>query len=131
LSKAKLAETLVESIAFRLVNHQGLSHNAIMTLVGHDVLLRVGRRNAPLRRWLTVWAATVEDITWRNIDDVRRNYPAADGIKLRSGFVVTVFNVKGNEYRLLTSIDYDAGIVEVLDVLTHAEYDKDLWKDRY
>jgi mRNA interferase HigB len=50
---------------------------------------------------------------------------------LKSAFVVTVFNVKGNTYRLLTSIDYDAAIVEVLDVLTHAEYDKALWKDRY
>jgi len=47
-----------------------------------------------------------------------------DGVRLGSGTVVTVFNVKGNEYRLLTSIDFDAGIVEVLDVLTHAEYDK-------
>jgi mRNA-degrading endonuclease HigB of HigAB toxin-antitoxin module len=36
-----------------------------------------------------------------------------------------------HESGLLTSIDYDAAIVEVLDVLTHAEYDKALWKDRY
>jgi mRNA interferase HigB len=52
-------------------------------------------------------------------------------VTLKSKLVVTVFNAKGNEYRLLTSIDYDAGIIEALDILTHAEYDKDMWKDRY
>jgi mRNA interferase HigB len=100
-------------------------------LVGHDVLLRVSRRDAPLRKWLTIWAKTVENVIWHSLNDVRKAYPAADGVKLNSRFVVTVFNVKGNEYRLLTSIDYDAGIVEFIDVLTHAEYDKEMWKDKY
>src|SRR5688500_12342587 len=107
--------------ACALPDSSSLSHNAIMTLVGHDVLHRAGRRNAPLRKWLTTWAATVENAMWHNLGDVRKTYPAADGVKLASKFVVTVFNVKGHGYRLLTSIDFDAGIVEVLDVLTHAE----------
>lgn len=112
-------------------NGTALSHNAIVTLVGQDVLRRAVRRNGPLRKWLTKWAATVENVLWYNLEDVRRAYPSADGVRLKSSFVVTVFNVKGNDYRLLTSIDFDAGNVEVLDVLTHAEYDKDLWKQRY
>ena len=102
-----------------------------MTLIGHDVLHRAGRQNAPLRKRLTIWAATVENRIWHNLNDVRKDYPSADGVKLKSKVVVTVFNVKGHGYRLLTSIDYDAGIVEALDVLTRAEYDKDLWKERY
>ena len=102
-----------------------------MKIVGYDVLLRVSRRNAALRRWLTVWAATVESLDWHSLDDVRKLYPGADGVRLRSKHVVTIFNVKGNEYRLLTSIDFEIGTVEALDVLTHAEYDKNLWKDRY
>ena len=44
--------------------------------------------------------------------------------------VVTVFNVKGNEYRLLTVMRYRAQQVYVIDVLTHAEYSKGKWKDR-
>jgi mRNA interferase HigB len=102
-----------------------------MTLIGQDVLRRAGRRNAPLQRWLTTWAQTVENGEWQSLNDVRRTYSTADGVKLKSGFVVTVFNVKGNNSRLLTSIDFDAEIVEALEVLTHSEYDKDLWKDRY
>jgi mRNA interferase HigB len=102
-----------------------------MILIGQDVLVKAGRKNPTLRRWLASWSATVEAVTWNSIEDVRRAYPSADGVKLRSMVVVTAFNVKGNEYRLLSTIDYDVATVEALEVITHAEYDKDFWKDRY
>jgi len=102
-----------------------------MTLVGQDVLTRAGRRNPPLRNWLVAWAAVVQASSWRSILDVRRAYPSADGVVLPSRTVVTVFNVKGNEYRLLSWIDYGAQVVEALAVLTHAEYEKDAWKLRF
>jgi mRNA interferase HigB len=102
-----------------------------MTLLGQDVLSRAGRKNAPLRQWLLRWVATVENAVWLSLEDVRSVYPNADGVKLKSNVVVTIFNVKGNNYRLLTSIDYDAQITEALEVISHSEYDKSLWKDRY
>lgn len=102
-----------------------------MTIIGQDVLTSAGKKNKPLRRWLANWVVVVREAQWGSIDDVRRAYPSADGVALRSKTVVTVFNVKGNEYRLLTWIDYDASVVEALEVITHAEYDKELWKERY
>src|SRR5947207_527217 len=98
-----------------------------MTLLGQDVLQSAGRKNVPLRRWLTSWAATVNAAEWFSLDEVRKSYPSADGVKLRSTVVVTVFNVKGNEYRLLSHIDYDAQTVEALELLTHADYSKEQW----
>jgi mRNA interferase HigB len=103
----------------------------IVTLIGQDVLANAGRRNKPLRTWLAEWAATVANARWQSIDDVHKAYPSADGVLLASGTAVTVFNVKGNTYRLLTWIDYDAAVIEALEVITHAGYDKDLWKARY
>jgi mRNA interferase HigB len=102
-----------------------------MTVFGSDVLDKVGRRNKPLARWLRNWTNVVEDADWQNIDDLREDYPSVDGVSLASGTVVTVFNVKGNQWRLLTWIRYDAQIVEALDVVTHAEYNKNMWKQRY
>jgi mRNA interferase HigB len=102
-----------------------------MTLVGQDALVDAGRRNKPLRTWLTEWAAAVGHTDWDSIDDVRKTYPSADGVALTSGAVLTVFNVKGNHRRLLTWIDYQAQVVEALEVITHAEYDKNRWKARY
>lgn len=102
-----------------------------MRLIGQDVLNRALRKHADTRKWIEAWVATVADAQWQSIDDLRADYPSADGVKLRSRLVVTVFNVKGNEYRLLTHVNYADQIVQALDLLTHAEYDKDRWKERY
>ena len=34
-----------------------------------------------------------------------------------------VFNIKGNDYRLVVAIDYEKGIVWIKWIGTHAEYD--------
>jgi mRNA interferase HigB len=101
-----------------------------MRLIGQDVLTRAVR-HADARGWIATWIATVHDANWENLEDLREDYPSADGVKLKSRLVVTVFNVKGNEYRLLTSINYEAQFVQALELLTHAEYSKDRWKERY
>jgi len=36
----------------------------------------------------------------------------------------------GNDYRLITAIHYNTGMVYVMLFLTHAEYDKQAWKER-
>ena len=102
-----------------------------MQLLGQDVLHEAGSRNKPLRKWLQEWILIVEAAEWRNIDDLRRSYPSADGVRLRSGTTVTVFNAKGNLWRLLTCINYRAQYIVALEVLTHADYNKNLWKQRY
>ena len=43
---------------------------------------------------------------------------------------VTIFNISGNAFRLITAIHYDTGKVFVLDFLSHANYDKEHWKTR-
>ena len=49
-----------------------------------------------------------------------RRYPSAD---ILPGNRV-VFNIKGNNYRLIVKIHYNTGIVFIRFVGTHAEYDK-------
>lgn len=58
-------------------------------------------------------------------------FPHADAATVRSGNTVTIFNIGGNDYRLIVSIKYKWGVVYVRDFLTHAEYSKDAWKMRH
>jgi mRNA interferase HigB len=105
-----------------------------MTVRNVAALVKAGRRNAPLRSALELWRQAAEAATWSSLIELRRTFPSADGVTVDVGrgikIVVTVFNIKGNEYRLIAVVNYAAATVLVIDVLTHAEYGKDRWKDR-
>ena len=99
-----------------------------MELVNVGVLDRFARKHRDAAKWLANWVDVARAASWNSLHDLRKLFPSADGVTLKSGAVVTVFNVKGNEYRLLTVIHYVAGRIVILDVLTHEEYDREKWK---
>jgi mRNA interferase HigB len=72
---------------------------------------------------VTAWYSTASKATWHSLSDVRQIFRHADGVGDK-----TVFNIRGNDYRLIVSIRYDLGIIYVKALLTHAEYDKGAWK---
>ena len=71
---------------------------------------------------------TVLAAEWQSIQELRCQYPHADAVRVASGRTVTVFNVRGNRYRLIVAIHYQWAMVYVLRFLTHAQYDKGQWK---
>ena len=66
------------------------------------------------------WLEIVARADWRNPEDIKRSYPKASILK--AGRVV--FNIKGNDYRLVTRVQYQAGILAIQFFGTHAEYDE-------
>src|SRR5207244_2062748 len=56
--------------------------------------------------------------------DVRATYRSADTYRH-----LTIFDIGGNNFRLIAFIDYEYGKLFIRNVLTHAEYDRDAWKD--
>jgi len=66
-----------------------------------------------------VWLAIAAQARWRNPEDVKASHPKASILK--RGRVV--FNIKGNDFRLVTAIQYQAGVVVIRFFGTHAEYD--------
>ena len=83
------------------------------------------------RSSLLAWLVTAQAANWKNLNEIRVTYPHADAAKVRSGAIVTIFNIKGNAYRLITAIHYNTQMVFIRDFLTHAQYSKDQWKDRH
>jgi mRNA interferase HigB len=77
---------------------------------------------------LAQWQIVVRDAQWRSFVELRKTYRTADTVKAASGRAITIFNIAGGRFRLLTAIDYATRTIEVLDLLTHAEYDKENWK---
>jgi mRNA interferase HigB len=106
------------------------SHNVNMWLVGADILIKAARKHPDAEPALRAWMRVVQDARWQNLAELRQTYPSADGVTAASGAVITVFNIRGNRYRLLTRVSYKAQTVQIVDLLTHSEYDKDKWKRR-
>jgi mRNA interferase HigB len=78
-----------------------------------------GWKHSKARKPLANWLAVARAAVWHTFADVRRTFRSADYIKNR-----VIFDVGGNNYRLITSVDYAAKRVYILDMLTHAEYDR-------
>ena len=66
------------------------------------------------------WYAIVENAQWNNFADIRADFPSADFV----GNQHYVFNIRGNNYRLVVVIKFTIGRVFVRFVGTHTEYDE-------
>jgi mRNA interferase HigB len=66
------------------------------------------------------WREIVETSDWKTPSDVKKAHPKASILK--RGRVV--FNIKGNDYRLIAVIQYREGIVMVRFFGSHQEYDR-------
>ncbi|HEX4052799.1 MAG TPA: type II toxin-antitoxin system HigB family toxin [Tepidisphaeraceae bacterium] len=103
-----------------------------MRVLDERVIARFSHQHADARRWLENWLLAARTTAWANLQDVRRVFPAADGgVTVGSGARVTVFDVCGNRYRMVTNIVYTAQTVAILQIMTHGEYSMERWKRRY
>ena len=73
---------------------------------------------------LSTWFKIAKKAKWQNIVEVRQECPHADSV---GRFVV--FNIAGNNVRLIAEIRYQSQSILIKHILTHADYDKDRWKE--
>lgn len=66
------------------------------------------------------WYQIVEQAEWHGLNDIRLDFPSADYV----GNQHYVFNIKGNNYRLVVVIKFVMGYVFIRWVGPHTEYDK-------
>jgi mRNA interferase HigB len=83
----------------------------------HSFAKKYSSARKPLANWIDVTKAAA----WKSFAELRETFRSADYVKAQ-----VVFDIGGNNYRLISSIDYAAHRVYVLEVMTHAEYDR--WK---
>lgn len=94
-----------------------------MHVISRKNLLQAAEKHGDLGKPLDVWYRVGKKAEWRSLLDVRREFPTADAVDK-----FTVFNIKGNAYRLIAEINYQTGRIFLRHVLTHAECTKEEWK---
>ena len=100
-----------------------------MNIITRRRLREYAKRYPDAADALHQWEQVVGEAEWESLQDVRRVFPHADAVQVASKKIATVFNIRGNKYRLIVAIHYNRQRVYVLRFLTHAEYSKDFWKD--
>jgi mRNA interferase HigB len=92
-------------------------------VISRKALKEFAKRHVQAAQPLEDWYKAAKRATWRSLSEVRASFPHADLVG-----TCTVFNIKGNTYRLIVRIAYRKQRIYIRHVLTHAEYDKGGWK---
>ena len=92
----------------RIVSHRKLRE--FYEVYGHD------DARVALERWYHI----TEQAQWKNLSDIKQDFPATDYV----GNQHYVFNIRGNRYRLVVVIKFTIGYMFIRFVGTHQEYDK-------
>ena len=69
---------------------------------------------------LEIWYFDTKKAIWKTPNDIKNIYASASFLADNR----VVFNIKGNDYRLVVHIDYLRKIVRVKFIGTHSDYDK-------
>lgn len=68
---------------------------------------------------LKAWIDEARSASWRNPAEIKEMYRSASILKSRR----VVFNIKGNDYRLIVAVAYRFAAVYVKFIGTHKQYD--------
>lgn len=91
-------------------------------------LSEAAAKHPTARSKIEFWYSVAVVAKWANLVETRATLRHADQVEVKSGKVVTVFNL-GDAFRLITAIHYNRERIYILKILTHADYDKGGWKD--
>ena len=73
-----------------------------------------------VKEQLDSWFAEAQKADWKSSAELKKQYRSANIISAER----VVFNIKGNDYRLVVSINYHFGVLLIKWLGTHSEYDK-------
>lgn len=90
-----------------------------MRIIAVSTLRQYWETHADAEQPLRAWYQRAVRADWRNPQDVKQAYQNASILADNR----LVFNIKGNEYRLIVKIHYNMGVVYIRFIGTHREYD--------
>ncbi len=94
-----------------------------MHVISKTLLKQFWEKHPNAESGLKSWYKIASQSQWKHLENVRQTFPHADAVGQ-----LTVFNICGNNYRLIVKIVFPKGKVYIRTVLTHAEYSKGNWK---
>jgi mRNA interferase HigB len=91
-----------------------------MRIIARRTLREFWERHPDAEQALRAWFQDVQRSEWKTPNDIRQTYATASFIANNR----VVFNIRGNNYRLIVAIKYEFSIVYIRFIGTHQEYDQ-------
>ncbi len=91
-----------------------------MVIISKTILVEFGGKYSDSIEALNRWYEVSKHADWKSLSDVRKSFNSVDYV----GNNRFVFNIKGNNYRLVAMMFFDIRTVYIRFIGTHAEYDK-------
>ena len=99
-----------------------------MHIIAYPMLRDFSIQHPTSETSLNAWFKKVKKLDFSNFNDLRAVFPSADFVKNAQDKSLTIFNIHGNNVRLIAAIHYNTKTVYIRHILTHADYDKRRWK---
>jgi mRNA interferase HigB len=93
-----------------------------MNVIGKKLLEGFKNKHSDVKTQINSWLCEAEEAQWTSPNDIKSRYSKASFLANN----LVVFNLKGNDYRVVTKIYYDKQMVLIKKIGTHAEYSR--WK---
>lgn len=90
------------------------------TIYNQSKLVNFYKKHPEAKKRLEAWCQVGEACNATNLHELKQTFQTADYVPDQ----YTIFDVGGNQYRIVTVIYYSTQKVYIREVLTHAEYDK-------
>lgn len=91
-----------------------------MRIISRKTIVQYYIENPKAQIALEQWVEKTENAEWHSFADIKKTFNSVDSV----GNQHYVFNIKGNEYRLIVVIKFTISHVLIRFIGTHAEYDK-------
>lgn len=91
-----------------------------MRIIARRTLREFWEKYPDAEQPLRAWHDKVAKADWHTPADVKGDYRTASFVANNC----VVFNIKGNDYRLIALLDYQRTVVYIRFIGTHREYDK-------
>lgn len=91
-----------------------------MRIISRKTLRAFWEQHPDVQQALQAWYHDAKQAAWRTPADIKNVYRNASFV----GNNRVVFNIKGNQYRLVVAIQYQHSIVYIRFIGSHQDYDK-------
>lgn len=95
-----------------------------MHVISKQKIVTFAHKHPDSKTALFEWYKLIKHLNFQNLVELKSIFPSADLVGRR-----IVFNISGNKYRLIARVNFLYKKVFILYILTHAEYNKNQWKE--